>query len=325
MEGPELDKGFEGPSRLVIISCFRCVTKIQQGRLERRALLASLVSDQPYAAHPGVAKTVKSIQRYYWWPRMWEEVKVYVNTCDSCQRVKASNAAPAGLLQPLPVPHRPWESISMDYIMDLPECDGHDAILTFVDRFTKMVHFRPTQKSSTSLDAAMLFVSTIVANHGTPLEVVSDRDTRFTSHLYTDLCTLMSMRQKLSTAFHPQTDGQTEIYNRVLEDCLRHYVNASQTDWVRYLPLVEFAVNNSYNASVSSTPFFLNYGFHPLDPMSLQFKDIASTPHITKDPSFPDVLGTRRGGGRCPAALRLSKHIHHVWQQVRLALASSSK
>ncbi len=177
------------------------------------------------------------------------DIEAYVQTCATmaCQRNKARTHSATVPLLPLEAPGKPWQSVSMDFITSLPKTKaGKTAILVFVCRLTKMVHMCATVNECTSADCAFLFLSTVFKLHGAPLELVSDRDTRFTSAVWTEMCQLMQMRRSMSTAYHPQTDGQTERMNRVLEDMLRHYVSPTQQDWDVHLPMVEFAINNAY-------------------------------------------------------------------------------
>jgi hypothetical protein len=155
----------------------------------------------------------------------------------------------------------------MDLITQLPETlRGHSAIIVFVDRLTKMVHLAPATTSVSSQEFAQIFLKEVYAKHGMPKSIVSDRDPRFTSDFFREFCRCLEIEQNLSTAFHPQTDGQTERMNHYVETILRAYVNPAQEDWDVRLPLVEFAINNAYQSSVKSTPFFLNYGEHPRTP-----------------------------------------------------------
>jgi hypothetical protein len=198
---------------------------------------------------------------------VYNEVANYVSSCDLCQRTKGSTQAKPGLLQPLEIPERAWDSISMDLITQLPPTErGHTAIVVFVDRLTKMVKIVPTVSSVGAKEFAHIYMATVFANHGLPKNFVSDRDPRFTSEFFREVCRVLHIEQKLSTAFHPQTDGQTERMNRYLEDILRNFVNPAQNDWDLHLPLVQFAINNAYQESIHNTPFFLNYGFHPRSP-----------------------------------------------------------
>jgi hypothetical protein len=158
----------------------------------------------------------------------------------------------------------------MDFIVQLPPSrSGFDAITVYVDRLTKMVHFRPCSTKDSAVKAAQNLLDSVVKLHGVPLQIISDRDTKFTSAFWDELLRLMGSARAMSTAFHPQTDGQTERMNRVLENMLRHYVNAEQDNWDQALPLAEFAINNSWSETVQATPFFLNYGQNPNTPASV--------------------------------------------------------
>jgi hypothetical protein len=167
----------------------------------------------------------------------------------------------------------------MDLITQLPPTrDGLDAIIVFVDRLTKMVHFASCSTTATAEQVAKLFVRHVWRLHGVPREVVSDRDPRFTSAFAREVARLVGTKQCMSTAFHPQSDGQTERTNRILEDMLRHYVAADQRDWDDHLDAAEFAINNSWQESVKETPFMLNYGFHPNTPLSLLIEHNGKVP-----------------------------------------------
>ena len=240
------------------------------------------IHDAPYSGHKGVFKTLQTARHLYWWPTLAKDVKQHVITCHACQRNKAKNQLPGGLLQSLQVPQERWHSISMDYITGLPCTDkGHDAILVVCDRLSKMARFIPCTKQVTAEDTAVLFRDHVFRNHGQPTEVISDRDSRFISKFWQELQTLLGTKHKLSTAFHPQTDGQTERCNRILEEYLRHYVNSVQDDWDNWLSLAEFAYNNSTHESTGYTPFFLNYGRHPLTPAA----QATGTPPSNKVPA----------------------------------------
>jgi hypothetical protein len=232
-----------------------------------RKLLIQEHHDTRLAGHGGSTKTIKSLQRQYYWHRLPTDVKDYVQTCPACQHNKASNQKEAGLLQPLPAPHYKWESIGMDFIVQLPcTTAGHDSILVVVDRLSKLVHLIPTTTDVTALDVANLFIKEVVRHHGMPSSIVSDRDSKFTSNFWKHVMETTGTKLRMSTAFHPQTDGQTERVNRIIEEYLRHYVSAEQDNWDELLPLAEFALNDSYQESIGTTPFFLTYGQHPKRP-----------------------------------------------------------
>lgn len=232
-----------------------------------RKLLIQEHHDTPLAGHGGVTKTAKSIQRQYWWPKLTADIQAYVGTCPACQHNKATNQKEAGLLQPLPIPSRKWESIGMDFIVQLPcTTAGHDSILVVIDRLSKLVHLIPTTTEATALDVANLVIKEVVKHHGLPSSIVSDRDSKFTSHFWGHVMASMGTKLKMSTSFHPQTDGQTERVNRMIQEYLRHFVSAEQDDWDELLPLAEFALNDSYQESIGTTPFYLTYGQHPNRP-----------------------------------------------------------
>ncbi|KAL4034989.1 hypothetical protein IC575_003663 [Cucumis melo] len=170
--------------------------------------------------HPGSTKMYQDLKRVYWWRNMKREVAEFVSRCLVCQQVKAPR--PAGLLQPLSIPEWKWENVSMDFITGLPRTlRGFTVIWVVVDRLTKSAHFVLGKSTYTASKWAQLYMSEIVRLHGVPVSIVSDRDARFTSKFWKGLQTAMGTRLDFSTAFHPQTDGQTERLNQVLEDMLR--------------------------------------------------------------------------------------------------------
>jgi transposase InsO family protein len=180
---------------------------------------------------------------------------------------------------PLPVPGYRWEVVSLDFITDLPKTNNaFDAVCVFVDKLTKMVHIAPTVSDCDASELAQIFLRDIYRLHGLPKQILHDRGTQFMSRFFTRLCAGLGIQQLPSTAFHPQTDGQTERVNRVLEDLLRHFTNAQQTNWDTLLPMVEFAINNAKHASSGFTPFFLNYGLHPKTPLSIQVPSVEEAP-----------------------------------------------
>lgn len=203
--------------------------------------------DAPSSGHPGALRTLEQIARYFWFPRLRHHVKRYVAGCDICTRSKPVNSKPAGLLLPLSVPSRPWSSISMDFIVALPPSSGYDAVWVVVDRLTKLAHFVPTRGDLDAPGLAALFLQNIYRLHGLPANIISDRGSLFTSHFWTELCRLLHVQRRLSTAFHPQTDGQTERVNQILEQFLRCYITHRQDDWTDWLPLAEYAYNNSFS------------------------------------------------------------------------------
>jgi hypothetical protein len=170
--------------------------------------------DTPMAGHQGIERTYAAVHKLFYWPRMNNDVREYVKSCDSCQRIKASQQVPAGLLQPLPIPKQPWDQVSMDFITQLPLTKaGWDAIIVFVDTFSKMVHLVPTKTTASAPETAHLFFNNVVKLHGLPKSIISDHDAKFTSKFWKTLFQTMGTKLAMSTMFHPQTDGQTERAN----------------------------------------------------------------------------------------------------------------
>jgi RNase H-like domain found in reverse transcriptase/Reverse transcriptase (RNA-dependent DNA polymerase)/Integrase zinc binding domain/Chromo (CHRromatin Organisation MOdifier) domain/Retroviral aspartyl protease len=237
--------------------------------------------DAEFAGHQGVDRTLNTLSRHYWWPRMRQHVRKYVAECTSCQRNKPTNLAKAGLLQPLPIPGAPWRTITMDLITDLPETDkGYDSVVVFVDKLTKMTHIAPCNKTISAEQFADLYCANVIRLHGFQESIVSDRDPRWTGDFWRQVCKQFQTKLHFSTAFHPETDGQTERMNRTVEETLRHYVSPNHTDWDTHLPMIEFAINNALQLATSQTPFYMNTGFHPLTPLS-HHQQAASNPHAT--------------------------------------------
>jgi hypothetical protein len=189
------------------------------------------------------------------------EIARYVAKCDICQRVKAVHLKPTGPLQPLPIPTWKWEDISMDFIIGLPKTSrGYDSIWVIVDRLTKLAHFLPVNKSNSVLAYAKLYIACILSLHGVPKTIISDRGPQFVAKFWTELHKSLGTKLIHSSAYHPQTSGQTERVNQILEDMLRACVLADSVKWDECLPLAEFSYNNSYQESIKMAPFEALYG-----------------------------------------------------------------
>ena len=186
--------------------------------------------DSKIAGHFGQKKTLEFISRNFFWPEMEDWIKAYVQSCDECQRNKSPRHAKLGLLQPLELPYAPWLSTSVDFITALPESEGYTQIMVTVDRFSKMAHFVPLHENATTKDCATAFRQNIWKLHGLPEDIVSDRDTKWTGEFWHNVCKMLGIKRNLSSAFHPQTDSQTERVNQTLETYLRTFVNYDQND-----------------------------------------------------------------------------------------------
>ena len=232
-----------------------------------RSQLIYEAHDAASAGHLGRLKTTEKLRRRFYWPKMRGSVEHYIRTCAACQRNKSGNTRPAGLHRPLPIPKTKWSSVSMDYVTHLPRtARGHDSIVVFVDWLSKRIHIVPTTESVTAEGTADIFFDTIFRHHGLPESIVSDRDSRFTSNFWRALFNRVGTKLDMSSAYHPQTDGQTERANRTIEEMLRAYVNAKQDDWDLHLTAVEYAYNDSVNESTGCSPFYMEYGQHPATP-----------------------------------------------------------
>ena len=167
------------------------------------------------------------------------------------------------MLKQLPIPERPWNSISMDFIEQLPASSGFTTILVVVDCLSKQVLFIPTHDTITSPELAQLFLLHVFSKHGVPTHVMSDRGTEFISHFFRSLRKALDMKLHFTLGYHPEGDGQTERSNQTLKQYLRVYCNYQQDNWSDLLPLVEFAYNNVPSATTRVSPFFTNKGYHP--------------------------------------------------------------
>lgn len=216
--------------------------------------------------HPGRTKTLDLMNRKYWWPGMSQAVRGYCRACLPCNKTKTPRSAPAGFLKPLPIPLAPWRDISVDYITPLPPCTRRGStykhIAVVVDRLTKMRHFIATETLEAE-ELADRFIERVYTLHGLPETIVSDRGSQFVSAFWRALSARLAVTLRPSSAFHPQTNGQTERINAELEQYLRLFVDWAQDDWADWLPLAEFAGNNTVSETTGVSPFFANYGFHP--------------------------------------------------------------
>ncbi|KAI1676227.1 reverse transcriptase [Pyrenophora tritici-repentis] len=221
---------------------------------ELHAELLRMYHESPVAGHMGRARTYESLSREYYWPGMLDYVERWIQNCHSCKRATASREAKQGVLKPLPIPERAWQDVSMDFITHLPESQEYDAILVVVDRLTKIKHFIACHGTCDAEEVSRLFTKHVWKLHGLPQTIVSDRGPQFVSEFWNHLTQRLGIKSLLSTAYHPETDGQTERANSFLEQYLRSHVSYLQDDWSTWLPLAEFAANNAINESTQATP-----------------------------------------------------------------------
>ncbi|KAH9752508.1 Endonuclease [Citrus sinensis] len=259
--------------------------------------------DSKWAGHPGIEHTTALVQASYFWPHMRDDIEAYVRTCLVCQQDKVDHQLPAGLLEPLPLATRPWESVSMDFITSLPKSEGYGSIMVVVDRYSKYATFIAAPINCKADEAARLFVKHIVKLWGVPKSIVSDRDPRFTGRFWTKLFKMLETDLKFSTSFHLQTDGQTERINGLLEMYLRHYVSAHQRDWAKLLDIAQFSYNLQRSEATGKSPFEIIMGFQPMTPNA-----IAST-----------------YGGKSPAAHKLAREWHEEADITRAYLDKAAR
>ena len=233
-----------------------------------RTELISRHHNDPLASHFGIEKTREFVAQKYFWLTLRRDVKNYVKGCNVCLASKAVYHKPYGDLQSLPVPTHRWKDLLMGFVTGLPistdwKGDSYDSILVIIDRLIKMVHYEPFKITIDASSFTEIIIDVEVRHHGLPDSIVTNRRSLFTSKFWSSLCYFLGIKQRLFTAFHPQTDGQTERQNSTIKAYLRAFVNFEQNDLAWLLPIVEFAYNKAKNASTGFTPFKLNCGYHP--------------------------------------------------------------
>jgi transposase InsO family protein len=227
------------------------------------SLLQELLAAIHDNGHEGVQRTLHRLRRDFHSPNLRAAVQDYVRACLTCQRHKSEHLHPAGLLLPLPVPTTVWADIGMDFIEALPRVNGKSVILTVVDRFSKYCHFIPLAHPYSAESVAQVFFAEIVRLHGVPQSIVSDRDPVFTSIFWRELLRLTGTKLAMSSAFHPQSDGQTEAANKVIVMYLRCLTGDRPREWLRWLPWAKFVYNTAYQTALKDTPFKIVYGRDP--------------------------------------------------------------
>ncbi|GJY51223.1 putative reverse transcriptase domain-containing protein, partial [Tanacetum coccineum] len=209
-----------------------------------------------YSIHPGSEKMYQDVKKLYWWPNMKADIATYVSKCLTCAKVKAEHQRQSGLLVQPEIPQWKWDNITMDFVTKLPRSSqGYDTIWVIVDRLTKSAIFIPMKETDPLEKLARMYLKEVVTRHGIPVSIICDRDPRFASNFWRSLQKALGTSLDMSTAYHPQTDGQSERTIQTLEDMLRACVIDFGNGWVKHLPLVEFSYNNSYHASIKAAPF----------------------------------------------------------------------
>lgn len=232
---------------------------------------------------------------------MASDVKAFVAACSACARGKTSHRPPAGLLQLLPVPHRPWSHIAIDFVTGLPPSKGKDTIMTVVDRFSKAVHFVPLPKLPSALETAHLMTQHVFRLHGIPLDIISDRGPQFTSQVWKAFCRGVGAAVSLTSGYHPQSNGQTERANQDLESALRCVAARLPSSWASHLTWVEYAHNTLISSATGFSPFMVNHGFQP--------------------PLFP----SQESEVAVPSVRAQLRRVQRVWRETRAALGRTAE
>ena len=286
---------------------------------EIKTILLQEAHDSALAGHPGMDKTYTKLAKIVYWPNMRKLVEKYVKSCHTCRVTKTQTSKPSGLLQPLSIPDRPWTHIAMDLVTHLPKTERSlDAIVVFVDRFSKAAHFVACQTTCTTQDVTDMLFKTIVRLYGVPISIVSDRDVRFCSQFWTKLFSRLGTRLDMSTAYHQQTDGQSERTIQTLEQYLRIFVDKDHKNWDQLLDQAEFTYNSNKSAATNMSPFEALYGYQPSTPVSIAIADPESRTeteadsflknHVTRFEVIRDaLLDTQRW---------MSLQYNHSWKDV---------
>jgi len=264
------------------------------------------------AGNFGTEKTVEVLQNYFYWPKLRQDVGRYIRSCTSCAIAKPA-IKKKGLYSPFPTPKGPWESISMDYMSGLPSTKlGNDCVFLVVYRFSKMAILTACKKSITTEAAAKLFFERVWVHFGLPLTIISDRDSRFLSTFLSSLWSLMDTKLTKSTAFHPQTNGQTKVVNRMIVHILRMYNSKHPRTWDASLPYIQHTYNRALHSSIGHTTFQVCLGFQPLAPIDVALP-ISST---REDSTHANIEADK--------ATRFFERIQHIQQQVHEILENAN-
>nr|GEZ70982.1 putative reverse transcriptase domain-containing protein [Tanacetum cinerariifolium] len=233
-----------------------------------RKLIMDEAHTSRYSIHPATDKMYYDLRDLYWWPNIKRDIAEYVSRCLTCSKIKAENQKLSGLLQQPKIPEWKWEKITMNLVTKLPRSSGrYDTIWVIMDRLTKSAHFLPIREDYKTEKLARIYINEIIARHGVPVSIISDRDGQFASHLWQALQKVLGTKLHMSTAYHPKTDGQSERTIQTLKDILQACVMDFCGSWDTHLPLVEFSYNNSYHTSIKCAPFEALYGWKCRSPM----------------------------------------------------------
>ncbi|KAK2889879.1 hypothetical protein Q8A73_018179 [Channa argus] len=213
-----------------------------------------------FSCHPGADRSIHLLRRHFWWPSLVKDTREFVAACATCARGKTPKKPPDGLLQPLPIPSRPWSHIALDFVTGLPPSHGNTTILTIIDCFSKAVHFVPLPKLPTATETAELLTQHVLRLHGIPRDIVSDRGPQFVSQVWKAFCKALGATVSLSSGFHPQSNGQTERANQSVETALRCVTSSNPATWSSFIPWIEYAHNSLTSSATGLSPFMCSLG-----------------------------------------------------------------
>lgn len=276
--------------------------------------------------HSGVTATYQRVKKLFAWRGLKQAVEDFVRQCSVCQHAKHEHLKTPGLLQPLPVPTEPWRDLTMNFVEGLPASEGYEVIMVVVDRFTKYAHFVPLRHPFTAATVARAFWDNIIKLHGVPHSIVSDRDKIFTSAMWRALLEAAGTKLSYSTAYHPQTDGQSERVNQCLEMYLRCAVHETPKQWRKWLPTAKFWYNTTHHSSLNTSPFKALYGQEPnlggLPTLSLNLPDNkdADLDWATHNDRLRAQLAQAQNRCKQKADRNRTEHSFNVGDQVLLKL-----
>ena len=275
--------------------------------------------DSRIAGHAGHWKTLELVMRNYWWPQMSHYIGLYVKTCDLCTRTKLQHRKPHGELYPTETPEEQWDTITIDFVVELPDAHSYDAIMNVVDSVGKRAHFMPMHTTVNAEGAARLYLKEVWKLHRLPCSVRSDRGPQFVADFTRELYRLLRIKLATSMAYHPQMDSQTEGINQEMEQFLRLFVNERQDDWDELLPLGKFAYNNHVHSSMQQTPFMGDTSRHPC----MGFEPQQPQSHMESVNEFKDRMA--RGLEEAKAALTKAKDEYMLYYNCRRIPCSRAK
>ena len=242
------------------ILCFRGRKWVPENE-ELRTKIMQTAHDSPLTGHPGRKGTLAILMRDFFWPNMGTDVRRFVRNCNACGRNKPWHERKQGLLRPLPIPDRTWQELSVDFVVELPESEGCTNLMVITDRLGKGLILEPMAKIGAE-EVAWTFIRTVFRRHGLPYAIVSDRGTQFVGQVWSTICKHLKIVRRLSTAYHPQTDGATEKANSTVEAYIRAFASYDQKNWARLIPVAEYALNGREATSTGVSPFFLGHGYN---------------------------------------------------------------